>query len=414
MAQLPHYLLTLDDSGELGIQETSFVEYPATGLGFLAFEDEKIEHKFAKLDEQKHQRLVSGVLMMPNTKYLRQTKEGNFYTVEFSAETLKAALLKYLKEDKAGVVKVEHKGRPLEGFAAVEHWIIEDNMTKSPVLGNTLFDLGYNPDEIPAGTIMKTTYVADEQFWNEQIMSGKVSGYSLGGFFELREVEDKTQEFSSNPTLPTIQDVLKLIGVEGDNIKVTSNEGKQLQFGKTVSEGNELANGTYEFNTDLKIVVKDGVIVDYGFEKQGNEENLDNNDKTNVEMSEVQNNTIDQTAQTNQEVPTNTEVTVTTETAQETVTVPPVVTEQTAPSQAEISELSAKIDKLAAQLAEKDNKITELEAKLSKVEEKNQTLKDKLKEEPIKKTTVPANKPFGEKKASGTTVLKVGNQTITV
>lgn len=267
MAQLPHYMLTIDDSGELGIQETSYVEYPATGLGFLAFEDEKVEHTFAKLDTQEYQRLTSGILMMPNTKYLRQTKEGNFYTVEFSAETLKNTLIQYLKQDKAGVVKVEHQGKQLNGFSAVEHWIIEDKNTKSPVLGNTLEDLGYDAEEIPAGTIMKTTYVADEKFWNEQILTGKVTGYSLGGLFELKPVEDAVQSFSAEPKMPTMEDVLKLIGVSGDNIKVTTKEGKQLQFGQTVSEDNELANGTYEFNTDLKIVVKDGVIVDFGFEQ---------------------------------------------------------------------------------------------------------------------------------------------------
>ena len=428
MAQLPHYLLTLDETGDLGIQETSFVEYPATGLGFLAFEEEKVEHKFARIDEQKYQRLVSGVLMMPKTKYLRQTKEGNFYTVEFSAETLKQALVKYLKEDKAGVVKVEHKGRPLDGFAAVEHWIIEDNTTKSPVLGYTLADLGYNPDEIPAGTIMKTTYVADEQFWNDQILSGKVSGYSLGGFFELKEVEAKTQEFSTNPAVPTIQDVLKLIGVEGDNIKVTSKEGKQLQFGQTVSEGNELANGTYEFNTDLKIVVKDGVIVDYGFESNPSDDvsgfdKENNNNENTIEMSEVQTQTTESNVQVTTETTPNvtTEANVTTETTnvstESTTPITPVVPEQniSAPSQAELSELSAKLDNLTAQMTEKDNKIAELEAKLAKLDEKNAALKEKLKEEPVKKTTPTHNKPFGNDKPEVKKVpLKIGNITVTV
>ena len=416
MAQLPHYLLTLDETGDLGIQETSFVEYPATGLGFLAFEEEKVEHKFARIDEQKYQRLVSGVLMMPKTKYLRQTKEGNFYTVEFSAETLKQALVKYLKEDKAGVVKVEHKGRPLDGFAAVEHWIINDNTTKSPVMGYTLSDLGYNPDEIPAGTIMKTTYVADEQFWNDQILSGKVQGYSLGGFFELKQVEEQAQQFSTNPAIPTIQDVLKLIGVEGDNIKVTSKEGKQLQFGQTVSEGNELANGTYEFNTDLKIVVKDGVIVDYGFDKESN-----NNENT-IEMSEVQTQPTDTNVQVTTETTPNVtpETNVSTETTNVTTETTPitlVVPEQniSAPSQAELSELSAKLDNLTAQMTEKDNKIAELEAKLAKLDEKNAALKEKLKEEPVKKTTPTHNKPFGNDKPEAKKVpLKIGNITVTV
>ena len=403
MAQLPHYLLIIDDSGDLGIQETSFVEYPATGLNFLAFEDEKIEHTFAKLDEQKYQRLVSGVLMMPKTKYLRQTAEGNFYTVEFTEETLKQALIKYLKEDKASVVKVEHKGRNLNGFAAVEHWIIEDATTKSPVLGNTLADLGYNPDEIPAGTIMKTTYVADEQFWNDQILSGKVLGYSLGGLFELKEVESEVQQFAQRPILPTFNDVLKLIG--GDNASVTTKEGKELKFGETVTEGDELANGTYQFNTNLKVVIKEGVIVDYGYESSNTNTNFNEQQITNVSET-TQQPTVQVTTETtpNDAVTTQTTTTDTTDTTA-------IVPELNIPDTNKDNELVSRLNEIEAKLADKDAKIAELEAKLAKVEEKNQNLKDKLKEEPIKKQPVTPKKTENN---SRKTTLKVGNAIIEV
>lgn len=404
MAQLPHYLLAIDDSGDLGIQETSFVEYPATGLGFLAFEDEKIEHTFAKLDEQKYQRLVSGVLMMPKTKYLRQTAEGNFYTVEFTEETLKQALIKYLKEDKASVVKVEHKGRNLNGFAAVEHWIIEDATTKSPVLGNTLADLGYNPDDIPAGTIMKTTYVADEQFWNDQILSGKVSGYSLGGLFELKEVESEVQQFAQQPILPTVNDILKLIG--GDNVSVTTKEGKELKFGETVTEGDEPAYGTYQFNTNLKVVIKEGVIVDYGYESSNTNTNF-NEQQTTSETTQQP--TVQVTTETapNDAVTTQTTQTTTTDTTDTTAIVP----ELNIPDTNKDNELVSRLNEIEAKLADKDAKIAELEAKLAKVEEKNQNLKDKLKEEPIKKQPVTPKKTENN---SRKTTLKIGNAIIEV
>jgi hypothetical protein len=59
--------------------------------------------------------------MMPDTKYIRTDKEGNFYTVSFSKESLYNALVKYLKAGNADNVKIEHNGQLLEGFVAIEH-----------------------------------------------------------------------------------------------------------------------------------------------------------------------------------------------------------------------------------------------------------------------------------------------------
>lgn len=266
MAQLPHYILNIDNLGELGIEETSFVEYPATGLSFLAFEDEKVEHKFAKLNE-KYDRMVSGVLMIPDTKYLRATKEGEFYTVEFKAETLKNAMINYLKQNKQNNVKVEHKGANLQGFSAVEHWIIEDANTKSPILGLSLEDLGYEPTTIPTGTIMKTTYIEDESFFNDMILSGKVQGYSIGGMFEMEQVETEVQEFRKTTDLPTISDVLRAIGISAKEVTVIDKNGAELTFGEVVKDGDKVAEGTFEFSDNLVVVIKEGVIVDYGFQE---------------------------------------------------------------------------------------------------------------------------------------------------
>jgi hypothetical protein len=133
--------------------------------------------------------------MLPNTKYIRQTEEGELYTVEFTPETLKAALLKYLKSGYANLVKSEHSGEYLDGFVAMEHWIIEDENTLSPIFKLSLSDLGYKPSDIPAGTVMKTTFVADEQFWNEKVLTGMVKGYSIGGLFNLVPLDSKQQSF---------------------------------------------------------------------------------------------------------------------------------------------------------------------------------------------------------------------------
>ena len=186
---IPNFILSVSEDGPEAVYETSYVSDPATGVSFLKFnKDQTTNMEFKKLKNETYQRMTSGVWMMPDTKYLRVDKDGNYYTVQFTQETLFKALMKYLKEGYADAVKVEHNGQYLEGFVSIEHWIIQDENTLSPVFGLSLTDLGYDPSEIPVGTVMKTTYVADESFWNEQVLSGNVTGYSIGGLFNLDEL----------------------------------------------------------------------------------------------------------------------------------------------------------------------------------------------------------------------------------
>ena len=212
---IPNFILSVSEDGPEAVYETSYVSDPATGVSFLKFnKDQTTNMEFKKLKNENYQRMTSGVWMMPDTKYLRVDKQGNYYTVQFTQDTLFKALMKYLKEGYADAVKVEHDGQYLDGFVSIEHWVIKDENTLSPVFGLSLTDLGYNPSEIPVGTVMKTTYVSDEAFWNEQVLTGNVTGYSIGGLFNLdelsfnAEVKPAAELVDVNPT--DLQ--------EGDNI----------------------------------------------------------------------------------------------------------------------------------------------------------------------------------------------------
>ena len=227
---IPNFILSVSEDGPEAVYETSYVSDPATGVSFLKFnKDQTTNMEFKKLKNETYQRMTSGVWMMPDTKYLRVDKDGNYYTVQFTQDTLFKALMKYLKEGYADAVKVEHNGQYLDGFVSIEHWVIQDADTKSPVFGLSLTDLGYNPDEIPVGTVMKTTYVADESFWNEQVLSGNVTGYSIGGLFNLDELSFNAE----------VKPAAELVDVNPTD----------LQEGDNVVE-------------DKVVTVQDGVIVD--------------------------------------------------------------------------------------------------------------------------------------------------------
>lgn len=196
--EVPIYLLSVDEYGEEAVNETSFVSEPATGQSFLAFSNDKRKLAFKQIDKSgEYKRITSGIWMLPDSPITRYDENDNEYRVMFTKESLEQALLKYLKADKSNVTLFEHS-KPVSDCIAIEHWIIKDKHTKSPVLNLSLEDLGYDPETIPEGTVMKSTYIKNEEFWNDFILTGKVSGYSIGGLFNLNKINPmkKVQKMS--------------------------------------------------------------------------------------------------------------------------------------------------------------------------------------------------------------------------
>lgn len=202
--ELPNFIMDTEDE-ETIINETSFVESPATGFNFLKFSKSDVkEFKFSNLESKGHQRMASGLWFAPDTKYIRNS-DNMYYTVEFRKEDLKDALLKYLKSDFANNTKVEHEGDYQDGFISMEHWIYEDENTKSPVFGLSVSDLGYNPAEIKVGSIFKTVFVQNESFWDEMVVTGKVNGFSIGGLFNLKEEKKAFNEYFNKVEIPVAE-----------------------------------------------------------------------------------------------------------------------------------------------------------------------------------------------------------------
>ena len=247
---LPNYLMTVDGE-DSNVNETSFVLSPATGKSFALFAEQSAVQEFKSFTEySNYQRIVAGVWAMPDTKYYRNT-DGFEYTVEFTKESLKESLVKHLKSGKYDKVKLEHTGKALEGFTTIEHWVIEDDSTKSPVLGLSLTDLGYESGSIPKGTVMKSTYVSDIDFWNEYILTGKVKGFSIGGLFDMN--------------LAPRKNVFSAMGLVQHAGKIMTDKG----ILDIIGDSTTAENGKYVTTTGLSIIVQDNVIVDFGASTDG-------------------------------------------------------------------------------------------------------------------------------------------------
>ena len=160
--------LFLDDNEESGIEAISIVESPAIESDFIALKSDEV--KLAEVDKEK--KILMGALLIPNKPIYRKT-EGEEYYIYFSKETVLKASQRYLMNGYQGNSTLEHSDN-LEGLTLVEGWIVEDEVQdKSRKYGLNA----------PVGTWMGTIKVNNDDVWKEYILTKKVKGFSIEGFF---------------------------------------------------------------------------------------------------------------------------------------------------------------------------------------------------------------------------------------
>ena len=137
----------------------------------------KDEYKFAA--DQDHQ-IVVGPLMIPDKLIFRVDENNEPYHVYFSKSTIVDLANKMMKEKILDRMNLEHDpDSPVEGYM-LENWIITDEQhDKSRAYG---FDL-------PVGTWMGMYKIENPKVW-EMVKSGKVTAFSIEGFFDSRKVQN--------------------------------------------------------------------------------------------------------------------------------------------------------------------------------------------------------------------------------
>ncbi len=264
---LPHYFMTVGTiEADENIFITSLVFDPATEMKMQVFSKQseqvvKNHSKFAQMPATTtYERLISGVWFMPDTKYYRNVN-GLEFTVSMTKDELKKALVNHLKNDLSNYFDCEHNGDFIMDLISLEYWIIESKDTKSPIMGYSLQDLGYDPSTIPLGTVMKTVYVKDETFFKDMILTGKVTGYSIEGFFNFnKQSEDMISEQFSN------KNMFNALGLEQSTGTVVSTLGNLVFSAKGITMNDtKVEEGEFVTKTGFKIVVRKGTVVDFGF-----------------------------------------------------------------------------------------------------------------------------------------------------
>jgi hypothetical protein len=187
MEKLDLYELVIDENTDDEVFALSLVSEPAIQSNFIYLNKngKQLEVKFASIDEEK--RLIVGPILIPDMKILRQDSSNEKpYEVFFSKDTVKQAAQKYLADNNANNITVEHE-RPVDGVSLVESWIVDSTVyDKSKMYGLNA----------KIGTWMGVFKVNNLQVW-EQVKAGDYKGISLEGIFShlktnLSAVKDKS------------------------------------------------------------------------------------------------------------------------------------------------------------------------------------------------------------------------------
>lgn len=160
-----------------GVFAVSLVSNNAIGFDWIRLSEEK-EEVLLKASTDGDKRLLVGPVLIPNQKIFR--KAGGGKDIVFKREIIEMVSQDFFKNGYHTNLRIEHEGGFIDGLAFVQSWLIEDSkIDKSAVYG---YDL-------PEGTWMMAC-LCDEETWNDFVLTGKVTGFSIDGYFATKKIDE--------------------------------------------------------------------------------------------------------------------------------------------------------------------------------------------------------------------------------
>lgn len=184
---IPVYNCLIDESIDdtTGIHAISFVDCPANEVDFIALRQQKKE--MLRKDEKRH--VLTGVVLKPDQLIYRTTPAMGEYYIKFSAQEISKIARKMMRTGIALQNTTHQHSTPLANNYLTELWIVEDpEKDKSRALGF---------DPLPVGTLMCSYKIEDNEYWNNEVMTGHVRGFSLEGLFS-QQPENKESKTKLN------------------------------------------------------------------------------------------------------------------------------------------------------------------------------------------------------------------------
>lgn len=174
--KLPLYECKILGTDETGIFAMSFVGVPANERNFVALK----KNAPVKLHRNTHKQILTGAVLIPEQEIYRNDS-GREYFIKFTAADIEKIAQKMMRTGVALQTTTHQHEKPLQGNYLVECWIVEDpKRDKSVALG-----LG----EMPKGTLMASYKITSPSYWRNEVLAGKVRGFSIEGFFNFKDVK---------------------------------------------------------------------------------------------------------------------------------------------------------------------------------------------------------------------------------
>lgn len=248
MAQLnglPLYQLTLDETDSTnGVEFISLVDEPAIEVDWIAFKNQKII--FSKSDEQ----ILLGAVMIPSMPIYRADQTRGEYYVNFTEQEIKKIAYKFLREGKTLEFNYQHKeNSKISGVQIIESWFITDKENdKSKSYG---FDL-------PVGTWMCSVHITDSDFWNNEIKTKNVRGFSIEGYLNM-----KMSKLKNNKMMNKLKFESEIKTADGIVLHSTADAfdvGVDVYIVDEAGVQTAATDGDYKLDDDSIIKVKDGKV----------------------------------------------------------------------------------------------------------------------------------------------------------
>lgn len=194
---LPLYKAQITDA-TTGMYTVSLVDYPAVESDFLYFNENKKQMTFSIENEE--QRIITGVLMRCDFPIYRITDGGYEYYIMYDKATIELMAEKWIADGFANYVNLQHNPLNYVDGVYLKELYIKDT------------ERGINPkgfETISDGSLFATYKVLNDDVWNG-IKSGEFKGFSLEGYFDVKEVQTPEEE-AENALLDEIINMLNNI-----------------------------------------------------------------------------------------------------------------------------------------------------------------------------------------------------------
>lgn len=174
------YEVLFKEGETTGVYGISLVNDPAMESLFVALSKEE-PLQLKSVDTEK--RIVMGAVLIPN-KPVYRNQNGKEFNIVFPEETIRLASEAFLKNGHQKSSTLEHNiDAKLNNVCVVESWLkLSEVNDKSVVYGF----------KDPIGTWYVSMKINDPEIWNDYIKTGKVKGFSIDGFFDLEQVNLKS------------------------------------------------------------------------------------------------------------------------------------------------------------------------------------------------------------------------------